>query len=80
MNIESIAEKIIPTVILAIIGATFTIYMDVQFLKQIASDYKARADMAHQKYERELENNTRDVIILKEQIKYLESQLSTGKD
>ena len=80
MNIESIAEKIIPTVILAIIGATFTIYMDVQFLKQIASDYKVRADMAHAKYERQLENNTRDVIILKEQVKYLESQLSTGKD
>lgn len=80
MNFETIAEKVIPTLILAVIGALFSLYMDVAHLKEIASDYKQRADEAHKKYERQLEYNSRNVIIQKEQLKYFEDRLSNCKD
>ena len=71
MNFEAIAEKILPTIIIGIIGALFTLYMDVQFLKAIAADYKERADKAHSKYERQLESCTKHDIIQNKDIEFL---------
>ncbi len=71
MNWETIAEKILPTVIILIVGAMFTLYMDVQFLKAIAADYKARADKAHAKYEKQLESCTKYDIIQNKDIEFL---------
>lgn len=45
--IEEIAKKILPWVIIAIIGGGFTVYIEVQHLSKIAVDYKQRADSTH---------------------------------
>ena len=67
--IERIAEKIVPIVLLGIVGALFTMYMDVQSLKATAKDYKARADKAHDSYELETRTNRENIIRLQVGIK-----------
>ena len=62
--IERIAEKIVPALLLAIIGALFTMYMDIQFLKATAIDYKQRADTVHLKFEEETRANREALIKL----------------
>ena len=64
--IEKVADKIVPWMLTAIIIAGFTMYMDVQRLKEVAIDYKNRADKAHAKYDNEIRANREALIRLGE--------------
>ena len=59
---ERLADKIIPWALIAVIVAGFTMYMDVQRLKEVARDYKVRADEAHSRYEKEIRANREALI------------------
>jgi len=61
---EKIADKIIPWAIIAITVAGFNVYSDVQRLKEVAIDYKKRADKAHLRYEKEIRANREALIKL----------------
>ena len=62
--LDSILDKIIPWTITIIIVAGFTMYMDVQRLKEVAVDYKNRADKSHERYEKEIRANREALIKL----------------
>ena len=68
--IERIAEKIIPIALLGIIGALFTMYMDVQALKSTAIDYKNRADKAHEEYSKDTRSNREKLIVIETKLGY----------
>lgn len=66
MNLlENITDKVVPTLLLIVIGASFKIYMDVQYLKTIAVGYKERADVIHAKFEAETRANREALIKIK---------------
>jgi len=69
MNWELIAEKVIPTMILAIIGAIVMMYMDVEALKAVAQDYKSDADKLHIEQNKHILENRDNMIQLQERDK-----------
>ena len=71
MDWKLIEDKIVPWVIIILIGASFTMYMDVQFLKATASDYKNRADKAHKTFHNKLEVCEKNGIIHSKDIEFL---------
>jgi len=60
--IKDILDTLIPWTITAMIVAGFTMYMDVQRLKEVAKDYRERADKAHARYETEIRANREALI------------------
>lgn len=72
--IERIAEKVIPTLLLMVIVALFNLYMDVEFLKAKAIDYKGRADKIHDTMIVDLRECTRNDIVQNKDIEYLKGK------
>lgn len=71
---EKIADKVIPALILGLIGAMFTMYMDVEFLKNKAIDYKTRADKLHDSMLIDLRECTRNDIIQNKDIEFIKGK------
>jgi ABC-type Fe3+-hydroxamate transport system substrate-binding protein len=64
--VEKLAEKIIPTLMIAVILSMFKMYMDVGELKRIAKDYKDRADKILEEHSSETRLNREALIRLGE--------------
>ncbi len=62
--IERLAEKIVPIILIGIVGAVFTMYMDLQFLKLIASKEVETARKIHVELNRETRLNRESLIRL----------------
>lgn len=69
--IERVADKVIPTLFLIVIGALFNLYMDVAFLKNVAQDYKKRADKLHAEMKVELDSCVKNDIIQNKDIEFI---------
>lgn len=69
MTVDELADKVLPTVLIGLVGALFAMYMDVQALKVIAIDYKARADKAHEGYSKDIRDNRENIIRLQGLVK-----------
>ena len=65
MDFEKLAEKIVPTVLLIIVGSIFAMYMDVAGLKMVAKDSVERSTSTNIQQSKDILELQKEMIRLK---------------
>ncbi len=71
MDWEAIAQKIIPTLLILIVGAIFTMYMNVSSLMTLAENSVKKSEKQYEKYDKAIRACEKDDIIQNKEIEYL---------
>lgn len=75
-SFAELAERILQTLVVALILAMINLYLDVDRLKVLADRELGVAKLIHENHEERISTNREDMIKLQEKLKYLELKVN----